>query len=352
MRSKPQLKLRCSHIHLSDVPLQLPLLSITVKQLPGGMASTYLHALKEGDTVYLLPPAGDFVLQPLVAPADRAPTGQVHLFFAAGSGIAPVLPMLTSALAKGESAALLYCSRRRADVIFQTELDKLVAEQEDLVRREAGQRRGRILLLQHCFSKELRPAGRAQSAAEVGAAAERGMPTVVNVVADSTVGACTQQEWCGRLTGKRVQSFYRTATSRAALGASSSPASAASASVVQCYMCGPAEWMDVIQQALEEEGAMPFHSIQKKVSCTPVAMANSPMCCIAGVPCAAIHSEDFGAAEGLLAVDYEAAGVQAETRSAVIMDKNASERKVVVEAYQSVLNAALSRGVAVPYSCK
>lgn len=53
--------------------MQLPLMSITVKRLPGGVASNFLHSLEQGVTVHLLPPAGDFTLN------DTPPRWGAHL---------------------------------------------------------------------------------------------------------------------------------------------------------------------------------------------------------------------------------------------------------------------------------
>lgn len=239
---------------ISSCPSQLPRLSITVKRLPGGMASTHLHTLAPGAVVHLLPPAGDFVLQPLPSPAG------IHLFFAAGSGIAPTLPMLRAALAGGEAGALLYCSRRQGEVIFSAQLQQLQQEQ-----RAAGSAAG-LLAVQHCLSK-----GAAVSPQQVpdvagslqeGVKCQGGSGARVCVLADASshpvppepaAGSAhmPDEDWHGRLTPARVQSFLNSVLARAS-SAAGPPAAAGDS--VQCYMCGPLDWMNMIRDALQAAG--------------------------------------------------------------------------------------------------
>lgn len=231
---------------LSSSPAQLPRLSITVKRLPGGMASTHLHSLEVGATVHVLPPAGDFTVQPLPS------GGGVHLFFAAGSGIAPILPMLRAALARGEPAALLHCSRWRGEVIFGAQLAQLERDQQ------AGA--GHLLAVQHCLSKEqpqVQVPAQDSSAAEPGK--DEGMgkaqaaAVVVSLAADARRPAAAQPEWYGRLTERRVTAFLRDVLRRVVPGQQGS-GGAADAVSVRCYMCGPVGWMETIRGALKAAG--------------------------------------------------------------------------------------------------
>src|SRR5579862_5289912 len=58
--------------------------AITVKRVPGGRVSAWMHAhVRAGDVLHLAPPAGDFVLPP--APPPKL------LLLSGGSGITPVI---------------------------------------------------------------------------------------------------------------------------------------------------------------------------------------------------------------------------------------------------------------------
>jgi ferredoxin-NADP reductase len=95
-------------------------LRVTVKRVPGGPVSNWLHdAVNEGDVLEVSPPGGSFVL----GHGDRD-----IVAFAAGSGITPVFSILTTALAvTGRRARLLYANRDRAAAIFGADLDALAA---------------------------------------------------------------------------------------------------------------------------------------------------------------------------------------------------------------------------------
>lgn len=93
-------------------------LRITVKRVPNGTVSHWLNSnLKEGDTLAAAPPAGRFALRE---------GGRRALFFAAGSGITPILPMIRQAVeVEQRKAALLFCNRNLEDAIFLDELRSL-----------------------------------------------------------------------------------------------------------------------------------------------------------------------------------------------------------------------------------
>lgn len=76
---------------------------ISVKHLPGGLVSTFIHEnLKEGDVLKVAPPEGKFVFK---EDKDSA------TFIAGGIGITPILAILEDILPKGKKAKLLYCNR-------------------------------------------------------------------------------------------------------------------------------------------------------------------------------------------------------------------------------------------------
>ncbi len=124
------------------------LISITVKRVPGGKVSNYLHdAIKQGDRIGLSRPQGEFVL-----PQD-AP--QQLLMIAAGSGITPMMGQIRALLERGYrgNIVLLNYVRSGDDRIFGTALDALTAEHPQLtmhwcLERENNERFNAEQLLQ------------------------------------------------------------------------------------------------------------------------------------------------------------------------------------------------------------
>jgi ferredoxin-NADP reductase len=94
--------------------------AITVKRVPGGVVSTYLHdQASPGMALQVLGPSGTFRWTPKL-PGDL-------VLVAAGSGITPIFSIAQAAVAAGRRVALLYGNRTEADVIFRRELDDLQA---------------------------------------------------------------------------------------------------------------------------------------------------------------------------------------------------------------------------------
>jgi len=91
---------------------------VTVKRVKGGRVSNWLlDRLRAGDRIDVMGPQGRFVLDQADAPL---------LFFAAGSGVTPILSLLKTALATtSRSATLLYANRSADSVIFRDELASL-----------------------------------------------------------------------------------------------------------------------------------------------------------------------------------------------------------------------------------
>ena len=93
------------------------LVSITVKRVPGGRVSAWLHEhTRSGDILRLGAAAGDFVL-PGATPAKL-------LLLSGGSGITPVMSMLRDLGAHDalDDVVFVHYARSRADVIFGEEL--------------------------------------------------------------------------------------------------------------------------------------------------------------------------------------------------------------------------------------
>lgn len=109
---------------LTGLPRQDGRLSLTVKQVAGGVFSTHLcrHA-RVGDVVELGPAFGE-----LDVPSARR--AQPQLFLAAGSGITPLMGLTRALAAAGfpGDLTLLYWVRTRAELCFVRELRALAAD--------------------------------------------------------------------------------------------------------------------------------------------------------------------------------------------------------------------------------
>lgn len=95
---------------------------VAVKQIPGGTFSTYVNeSLRPGDTLEIMEPSGMFGVD--VQP-DKAKN---YLFFAAGSGITPILSMIRTHLALEPNATckLFYVNKTAKSIIFKEELEQL-----------------------------------------------------------------------------------------------------------------------------------------------------------------------------------------------------------------------------------
>lgn len=96
--------------------------AVSIKRVDGGRMSNYLHDhLKAGQTLDVLAPEGRFTLLP---DFDLA---RDHYFFAAGSGITPVISMIQDVLEQEpkSSCHLIYGSRSEKGIIFHDILNKL-----------------------------------------------------------------------------------------------------------------------------------------------------------------------------------------------------------------------------------
>ncbi len=97
-------------------------LRIGVKRIPDGVFSGYaLDRLRAGDMLDVMTPSGSFS-----TPLDAA-NAKRYVAVAAGSGITPVLSILSTALAVEplSTAALIYANRRTSTIMFLEELEDL-----------------------------------------------------------------------------------------------------------------------------------------------------------------------------------------------------------------------------------
>lgn len=95
---------------------------VAVKQIPGGKFSTYINQkLKSGDSLEVMAPSGTFGV-------DVNPdASKNYLFFAAGSGITPVLSMIKAHLQAepNSTCKLFYVNKTAKSIIFKEELEQL-----------------------------------------------------------------------------------------------------------------------------------------------------------------------------------------------------------------------------------
>ena len=105
---------------IASSPLQPDELAITVKRVPGGPVSSWLHDnLRPGNTLPVTGPTGRF--STAEHPADK------YLFLSAGSGITPLMSMTRTIDAMGGPADVLFVhsARTPADIIFRSELREI-----------------------------------------------------------------------------------------------------------------------------------------------------------------------------------------------------------------------------------
>lgn len=95
---------------------------VAVKRITGGKFSTYINEeLRAGDDLEVMAPSGNFGVS--VKPEDA----KNYLFFAAGSGITPMLSMVKTHL-KAEpnsTCKLFYVNKTAKSIIFKEELEQL-----------------------------------------------------------------------------------------------------------------------------------------------------------------------------------------------------------------------------------
>ncbi|WP_339624943.1 1,2-phenylacetyl-CoA epoxidase subunit PaaE [uncultured Winogradskyella sp.] len=95
---------------------------VAVKLIPGGKFSTYINeTLATGDTLEVMAPSGKFGVE------AKPNESKNYLFFAAGSGITPVLSMVKAHLAQEPNATckLFYVNKTAKSIIFKEELEQL-----------------------------------------------------------------------------------------------------------------------------------------------------------------------------------------------------------------------------------
>lgn len=102
---------------LSSTPTRPDAVSITVKRVPGGAVSNWLHDhLRVGMALGVMGPSGDF--------SCFAQPAQQYLLMSGGSGVTPLMSMARALHDLGSDADVVFvhCARTPADVLFAEEL--------------------------------------------------------------------------------------------------------------------------------------------------------------------------------------------------------------------------------------
>lgn len=106
---------------ISSSPLENKLV-VAVKRVPKGVFSNYaLETLKEGDELEIMEPAGSFFSE------LNSTQKKNYLFFAAGSGITPIISIIKTILQiePQSTISLVYGNRNISSIIFREELEGL-----------------------------------------------------------------------------------------------------------------------------------------------------------------------------------------------------------------------------------
>lgn len=109
---------------ISSPPTRPHTISITVKRVPGGKVSNWLHDnLQPGSSVRVLGPSGEFT-------CARHPARK-FLFLSAGSGVTPLMSMSRAHHELGEDSDIVFVHSARTpdDIIFARELDLIASNQ-------------------------------------------------------------------------------------------------------------------------------------------------------------------------------------------------------------------------------
>lgn len=85
--------------------------------------SRYMHALKPGDQVVVLPPSNNFPLEPGPQPV---------VLLAGGIGITPIMSMAAALTAEGRPYRLYYAGRERGQLAFVGDIEQLCGERLSL----------------------------------------------------------------------------------------------------------------------------------------------------------------------------------------------------------------------------
>lgn len=179
-------------------------LIVNVKKLKNGKVSSFIHEkLSVGDSVKVMQPDGNFILNP------QDNLQRDHYFFASGSGITPILSMIKSVVENEPKSRcyLCYGNRDEDSIIFKDDLSSLE-------KKFAGQ-----LFIKHTLTKPKKNR-------------ESGLKGFFSKSKIDWEG------WTGRINDEKINSFILEYPNR-----STSP---------QFYVCGPGTMIDDIIVSLKK----------------------------------------------------------------------------------------------------
>ena len=113
---------------VSSSPFMDPDITVTVKEIEDGFVSKHMNRnVHAGDILEVMSPRGKFTIE--LKPEMK----RLHILFAAGSGVTPILSILKSILFKEiqSKVVLVYSNRSTEKMIFRDVLNSLVAQFAD-----------------------------------------------------------------------------------------------------------------------------------------------------------------------------------------------------------------------------
>ncbi|GLK66977.1 hybrid-cluster NAD(P)-dependent oxidoreductase [Hansschlegelia plantiphila] len=111
---------------IASAPTTPDTVAITVKRVPGGPVSNWLHdTMKPGSVVRAMGPMGEFTC--FRHPAEK------YLFLSGGSGVTPMMAMARTFHDLGEArdVAFVHSARTPADIVFRDELELMARHNPD-----------------------------------------------------------------------------------------------------------------------------------------------------------------------------------------------------------------------------
>ena len=120
---------------IASAPTRPHTISITVKRVPGGPVSNFLHDnVRVGSVLRAVGPMGDFSCFLQGTPGSTPASAPKYLFLSGGSGITPLMSMTRTFhdLAEPRDIVFLHAARSPADIIFRRELELMARGSRNL----------------------------------------------------------------------------------------------------------------------------------------------------------------------------------------------------------------------------
>ncbi len=183
-----------------------PALAVNVKRLKGGLVSNHINEhLREGDEIEVMQPDGNFTVA-----ADSAKRRDLY-FFAAGSGITPIMSLVKTFLEEEPKSCCYLCfgNRNEDQIIFNDQLEALEKKYENQ------------FFLKHTLSKPKREK-------------EKGLKAMFSR------GKISWEGWTGRIDRAMVDKFLGLYPARG--------------KEAHYFVCGPGAMIDTVVDQLSSKG--------------------------------------------------------------------------------------------------